>query len=119
MKILIPIIAVLSLWTSTIESEGFVGSADISPQQSTVAQDSFPVIPLTSGNKQHWFGYYDKWQVDPSGRYVLVGQVDHFFRSPNPRDTLRIGLIDLAHNNAWQEIGISTAWGCQQSCMLQ
>ncbi len=25
---------------------------------------SFPVVQLTSGPKQHWFGYYDKWQVD-------------------------------------------------------
>ena len=21
------------------------------------------VRPITSGKKQHWFGYYDKWQI--------------------------------------------------------
>ena len=81
--------------------------------------DSFPVIQLTSGPKQHWFGYYDKWQMDPSGRYILACQVDHFFRSPTPQDTLWIGLIDLESDREWQQIGFSTAWGWQQSCMLQ
>jgi hypothetical protein len=74
---------------------------------------------LTQGDKQHWFGYYDKLQVDPSVRYVLGCQVDHFFRSPTPGDTMRIGIIDLQNNHQWQEIGISTAWGWQQGCMLQ
>jgi hypothetical protein len=32
---------------------------------------------------------------------------------------MRIGIIDLQNGNKWQEIGISTAWGWQQGCMLQ
>ena len=81
--------------------------------------DSLPIIQLTNGPKQHWFGYYDKWQVDPTGRYVLGCEVDQLFRSPTPMDTLRIGLIDLEEGNQWREIGFSTAWGWQQGCMLQ
>jgi len=91
--------------------------------QNAIAQKhlntEFPIVKLTSGDKQHWFGYYDKLQVDPTGRYVLGCEVDHFFRSPTPQDTMRIGIIDLQNNNEWREIGISTAWGWQQGCMLQ
>ena len=31
---------------------------------------------LTRGPKYHWFGYYDKLQFDPTGRYVLGMEVD-------------------------------------------
>ncbi len=81
--------------------------------------DSLVVVKLTSGPKQHWFGYYDKLQVDPTGRYVLACEGDHFFRSPQVEDTLRIGIIDLTKNNKWTEIGTTTAWSWQQTCMLQ
>lgn len=79
----------------------------------------FPVHQITDGENQHWFGYYDKWQADTSGRYALGNQVDLFFRSPIPDDVLRIGLIDLENDFQWKEIGQSTAWGWQQGCMLQ
>ena len=81
--------------------------------------EEFPVHQITDGDKQHWFGYYDKWQLDTSGRYALGNQVDLFYRSPTPDDVLRIGLIDLENNFKWKEIGQSTAWGWQQGCMLQ
>ncbi len=79
----------------------------------------YPVKQITSGEKQHWFGYYDKEQVDPTGQYALGNEVDVLFRSPNPSDKLRIGLIDLGNNNKWKQIGESTAWSWQQGCMLQ
>lgn len=80
---------------------------------------NLPVTAITAGPKQHWFGYYDKYQTDPTGRLALVMQVDTFLRSPTERDTVRIGLVDLANGNRWKEIGTSTAWGWQQGCMLQ
>ncbi len=75
--------------------------------------------PITTGPRQHWFGYYDKWQVSADGRYALGGEVDLFFRSPRLEDRLQVGLIDLQNGNAWQTIGESTAWGWQQGCMMQ
>ena len=30
-----------------------------------------PVRAITKGPKFHWFGYYDKFQFDPTNRYVL------------------------------------------------
>jgi len=31
-----------------------------------------PVRAITRGPKFHWFGYYDKLQIDPTGRYARV-----------------------------------------------
>lgn len=62
-------------------------------------------------------GYYDKWQVDPIGRYAVGNEVDLIFRSPTEKDLLKVGLIDLENDNQWKEIGTSTTWGWQQGCM--
>ena len=78
-----------------------------------------PVQKLTQGNKSHWFGYYDKEQVDPTGRYVLGMEVDIPMRSPTEKDIIRIGMVDLQDNNRWTEVGESNSWGWQQGCMLQ
>lgn len=88
-------------------------------RSASVARFNREVQAITSGDKQHWFGYYDKWQINASGRYALGNEVDLFFRSPTPGDKLKIGLIDLENGNKWTEIGSSTAWGWQQGCMLQ
>lgn len=78
-----------------------------------------PVHTLTKGPNYHWFGYYDKQQVDASGRYALGMQVDVQHRSPTPDDVLKIGMVDLQDSNRWIELGESKAWGWQQGCMLQ
>jgi hypothetical protein len=87
----------------------------------TIPNSTFhvPAQILTEGPMHHWFGYYDKLQFDPSGRYVLSAQVNFEGRSPSPEDTIRIGYIDLNNSNKWYEIGTSIAWGWQQGCMLQ
>lgn len=33
----------------------------------TPSNQDLPLVKLTSGPKQHWFGYYDKLQMDPTG----------------------------------------------------
>jgi hypothetical protein len=35
-----------------------------------------PIRAITKGPKFHWFGYYDKFQFDTTGRYVLSMAVD-------------------------------------------
>jgi hypothetical protein len=67
----------------------------------------------------HWFGYYDKWQFDPSDRYVLGMRVDFEHRLPDADDAVAIGMIDLAQGNRWIDLGQSRAWSWQQGCMLQ
>jgi hypothetical protein len=50
-----------------------------------------PVRALTRGPKFHWFGYSDKLEFDPTGRYVLGMAVDFEHRSPKPDDVITIG----------------------------
>lgn len=80
------------------------------------------VVPtrfITQGPKHHWFGYYDKLEFDPTGRYVLSNEVEFEGRSPNVNDVIKVGLIDLDDGDKWIELGESKAWGWQQGCMLQ
>jgi len=78
-----------------------------------------PVRALTRGPKHHWFGYYDKLEFDPTGRYVLGMEVDFEHRSPRPDDVIRVGMVDLEDGDRWIDLGQSRAWNWQQGCMLQ
>lgn len=78
-----------------------------------------PVRMITRGPKFHWFGYYDKLEFDPSGRFVLSMEVDFEHRSPTADDVISIGMVDLEDNDRWIELGRSRSWCWQQGCMLQ
>jgi Tol biopolymer transport system component len=78
-----------------------------------------PVRAITKGPKFHWFGYYDKLEFDPTGRYVLGLEVDFEHRSPRPDDVVKVGMVDLHDGDRWVELGQSSAWCWQQGCMLQ
>ncbi len=78
-----------------------------------------PVRAITHGPKFHWFGYYDKLEFDPTGRYVLGMEVGFENRSPNPEDVIKVGMVDLKDRDRWIELGESRAWNWQQGCMLQ
>lgn len=78
-----------------------------------------PVRAITRGPKFHWFGYYDKLEFDPSGRYVLGMEVDFEHRSPRPDDVIKVGMVDLQDDDRWIELGETRAWCWQQGCMLQ
>ncbi|MGO8752650.1 MAG: hypothetical protein ACLQNE_42460 [Thermoguttaceae bacterium] len=78
-----------------------------------------PIRQVTHGPKFHWFGYYDKRQFDPTGRYLLSMEVDFEHRSPGPDDVATVGMIDMADGDRWIELGQTSAWCWQQGCMLQ
>ncbi len=78
-----------------------------------------PIRAITRGPKFHWFGYYDKLQFDPSCRYVLGMEVDFESRSPEPNDTINIGIVDLKDGDQWLDLGRTHTWCWQQGCMLQ
>ncbi len=78
-----------------------------------------PMRAITKGPKFHWFGYYDKLEFDPTGRYVLSNEVDFEGRSPRADDTIRVGMVDLKDNDRWIDLGETRAWNWQQGCMLQ
>ena len=78
-----------------------------------------PVRQITRGPKHHWFGYYDKLEFDPTGRYALGMEVDFEGRSPRADDSIKMGMVALKDGDRWIELGTSCAWGWQQGCMLQ
>ena len=86
---------------------------------SLAAADPFTIRRITNGPKFHWFGYYDKLQFDPAGRFVLSNQVDFEHRSPKPDDEIAVGVIDTGDGDRWRELGRTRAWNWQQGCMLQ
>ncbi|MBN1863527.1 MAG: hypothetical protein JW808_01360 [Victivallales bacterium] len=81
--------------------------------------EKLDVRPITNPPGFHWFGYYDKFQFDPSDRYALAMQVDFEHRLYTGEDVIKIGMIDLADNDRWIALGESRAWSWQQGCMLQ
>ncbi len=94
----------------------------VGPADSLCAEDRPthpPVRQITRGPKQHWFGYYDKLEFDPTNRYVLSNEVGFEGRSPRADDSIGVGMVDTADNDRWIPIGQSNAWGWQQGCMLQ
>jgi len=78
-----------------------------------------PIRAITRGPSYHWFGYYDKFQFDRSGRRLLGMAVNFEHRSPRPDDVIEIGMVDLDDGDRWISLGSSRAWGWQQGCMLQ
>jgi len=78
-----------------------------------------PVRTLTSSPGYHWFGYYDKAQIDPTGRYALSMESDFENRSPAPDDVIRLGMVDMGDGDAWIDLGQTRAWNWQQGSMLQ
>ncbi len=97
------------------------GSAwgDDASAASSAAETFVPTRAITRGPRNHWFGYYDKREFDPSGRLVLSNEVAFEGRAPSGEDAITVGYVDTADNDRWHPIGFSHAWGWQQGCMLQ
>lgn len=91
----------------------------VQASRSARSTDFPPTRVITRGPRHHWFGYYDKLQFDPTSRYVLGMSVPFEHRTPEPHDVITIGMVDLANNDRWIDLGESRAWNWQQGCMLQ
>jgi hypothetical protein len=97
-----------------------LSSTALSQAQDRVRVESeFPVRAITAGPNAHWFGYYDKLQFDPSGRYVLGMQTTFEGRKATADDAVTIGMVDLEDDDHWIPLGTTRAWSWQQGCMLQ
>lgn len=81
---------------------------------------SYPdAVATTTGPNHHFFGYYDKFPWDSTGRYMLGLESTFINRPPTPDDTAIVGLIDLANDNKWKPIAETQAWNWQQGTMLR
>ncbi|MEO8791437.1 MAG: hypothetical protein ABI464_03815 [Chthoniobacteraceae bacterium] len=97
-----------------------LAAASIVPSLRAQEAEKFPPVrAITRRPKFHWFGYYDKFQFDPTDRFVLGNEVDFEGRSPKPDDVIRVGMVDLQDGDKWIELGESRAWNWQQGAMLQ
>ena len=74
--------------------------------------------PITSG-RHHYFGYYDKFPWDTSGRYHLALQCQFIDHQPTPTDTVMIGMVDEADGNRFIPLAETSAWSWQQGTMAQ
>ena len=80
----------------------------------------FKVERITPDDGGFWFfGYFDKYPWDVSGRYVLANRAEFMNRQPSAEDKLTVGMIDRQDNNKFIKIGETRAWCWQQGCMLQ
>jgi len=76
-------------------------------------------VPVTSGPRYHWFGYYDKFPWDATGRYVLALEVDFMDRPPVPDDIATVGMIDLHDGSRFVPLAETRAFNWQQGTHLQ
>jgi len=78
-----------------------------------------PARAATSGPKHHFFGYYDKFPWDQTGRYLLAQEIGFCDRQPTSGEELTIGMVDLKDKDKFIELDKTTAWCWQQGTMLQ
>jgi len=74
---------------------------------------------VTSGPRHHFFGYYDKFPWNASGRYMVGLETEFMNRPPTADDRAVVGLIDLEDGNLWKPLAETSAWNWQQGTMLQ
>ncbi|MGQ9730058.1 MAG: hypothetical protein ACUVX8_02175 [Candidatus Zipacnadales bacterium] len=77
------------------------------------------VVCATPRTHHHFFGYYDKFPWDVTGRYLLALGIDFIDRPPTPEDKARIEMIDLAEDGKSILLDETLAWNWQQGTMLQ
>ena len=70
------------------------------------------------GEKNYFFGYYDKSPWNFSEEYLLYLSAPRIERHPTVEDEATIGYIDLSEGERY-EVAKTRAWNWQQGCMLQ
>jgi hypothetical protein len=78
-----------------------------------------PVLPVTSGPKHHFFGYYEKTPWNAAGSLLLAHEASFNDRPPDADDTVTVGVVHLDDGNRFTALGTAAAWNWQQGCMLQ
>lgn len=84
------------------------------PSLTRVSEPGVPGKPAYTG-----FFFYQCFQFDETGRYVLGMRVGFQNRLVRPTDRAEIGVIDLRDHHKWTTIGVTTAWNWQQGARLQ
>lgn len=96
-----------------------VGRAKTGSNKMSVETRAVPVKCVTPGEGHYWFGYYDKFPWDASGRYLLAMRAAFADRPPTGEEPAALGLVDLENGCRFEQFAETTAWCWQQGCMLQ
>ncbi|MBL4831692.1 MAG: hypothetical protein JKY55_17625 [Aliivibrio sp.] len=78
-----------------------------------------PTRRVGTGNKHHFFGYYNKNVWDRTGRYFLANRVDMLTGDLTGNEIAEIGFFDIEDNDKYYPIGTTTTWNWQMGCQLQ
>lgn len=78
-----------------------------------------PLRAITRGPGHHFFGYYDKRQFDPSGRWALGLACGFMDRRQEAGDVAGLGLVDLCRDDRWRPLAETRAWNWQFGCLAQ
>ncbi len=84
-----------------------------------IERHHLPVHRVTQGQKHHFFGYFDKFPWDKSGRYLLSQEIGFTARQPVPGEKAVLGMIDLHDGDRFIPLAETDAWCWQQGCMFQ
>ena len=82
---------------------------------------AFEVTPITTGPKNHLFGYIGQSLTIPwneSGRYIVAMRTDFFKRMPEAGETADIVIIDTANGYEVTKVDTTRAWNLQKGTML-
>ena len=87
--------------------------------EKSVLKKSYPCRRVGSGDKHHFFGYYNKTAWDRSDRYLLANQVPMMDADLTPDLVAEVGFFDLEANDRFHSIDKTGAWNWQMGCQLQ
>ncbi len=78
-----------------------------------------PIRRIGDGQRNHFFGYYNKTPWDDLGRYLLSNQVPIMTQDLDGSEVAEVGYFDLEEKDSFKIIGSTTAWNWQMGCQLQ
>ena len=84
-----------------------------------MSSSNFPIRRLGTGERHHFFGYYNKTPWDKSGRCVLAQRVPMMDVRLTPQLRAEIGYFDLQDGDRFHPVGDTTAWNWQMGSQLQ
>ena len=78
-----------------------------------------PIRRIGDGQRNHFFGYYNKTPWDDLGRYLLSNQVPIMTQDLDGSEVAEVGYFDLEEKDTFKVLGSTTAWNWQMGCQLQ
>lgn len=86
----------------------------------TTRKTPFPCRRVGRNGAHHFFGYYNKTNWDPSGRYLLAQEVPWRDKYLTPDLAAKVGFFDMRKDDGeFHAVGETRAWNWQMGSQLQ